>query len=418
MERLNRLSNRHMLNYHIHTLENGLRIVHKPTKRHVSFCGFFVNAGSRDERQDEYGMAHFVEHMMFKGTQKRKSFHIINRMEAVGGELNAFTNKEETVIYSSFLEEDFERAIELLTDLVFNSQYPQSEVEKEREVIIDEIHSYEDSPSELIFDEFENLIFRNSELGHNILGDEKTLNGFDSEKIKTFTQERYNLSQIVFFSTGNTDFKKIVRLAEKYLAPIRTKESTLIREKAIINEAQHITLEKDTNQAHVIMGSRCYDIHDKRRRILLLLNNILGGPGMNSRLNISLREKKGYVYTVESSITGYSDAGILSIYFGSDPQNSDKCIKLVQKELKLLRENKLTSIQLHRAKKQLIGQIGLNSDNLESTAISLGKSIFLYNKFDSLEEVFHQISEITAEDLLDVANEILAPDQMTMLSFR
>ena len=407
-----------MLNYHIHTLENGLRIVHKPTKRHVSFCGFFVNAGSRDERQDEYGMAHFVEHMMFKGTKKRKSFHIINRMEAVGGELNAFTNKEETVIYSSFLEEDFERAIELLSDLVFNSQYPQSEVEKEREVIIDEIHSYEDSPSELIFDEFENLIFRNSELGHNILGDEKTLNGFDSEKIKTFTQERYNLSQIVFFSTGNTDFKKIGRLAEKYLAPIQTKESTLNREKVIINEAQQITLEKDTNQAHVIIGSRCYDLHDKRRRTLLLLNNILGGPGMNSRLNISLREKKGYVYTVESSITSYSDAGMLSIYFGSDPQNSEKCIKLVQKELKLLRENKLTSIQLHRAKKQLIGQIGLNSDNLENTAISLGKSIFLYDKFHSLEEVFHQISQITADDLLDVANDILAPDRMTMLSFR
>lgn len=407
-----------MLNYHIHTLQNGLRIVHKPTKRHVSFCGFFINAGSRDEQTEQFGMAHFVEHMLFKGTKKRKSYHIINRMEAVGGELNAFTNKEETVIYSSFLEGNFERAIELLTDLVFNSQYPQQEIEKEREVIIDEIHSYEDSPSELIFDEFENLVFRNSELGHNILGDEETLNTFNSEMVKKFTAKLYNLSQIVFFSTGNIDFKKIVRFAEKYLSVIESSERTSVRRKIEENVPQTITQEKDTSQTHVILGNKCLDLYDERRRTLLLLNNILGGPGMNSRLNISLREKKGYVYSVESNITSYSDTGILSIYFGSDPQNSDKCVKLILKELKHLRENKLSSIQLHRAKKQLIGQIGINSDNLENTAISLGKSIFLYEKFHSLDEVFSQIEKITSENILDVANEIFDLDKMSILTFK
>lgn len=407
-----------MLNYQIHTLENGLRIVHKPTNRNVSFCGFFINAGSRDENPNEYGMAHFVEHMLFKGTAKRKSYHIINRMEAVGGELNAFTNKEETVIYSSFLEGNFERAFELLSDLVFNSQYPQQELEKEREVIIDEIHSYEDSPSELIFDEFENLIFRDSELGHNILGDVETLESFDSGKIKDFTQKHYKLSQMVFFSIGKIDFKKIVRLAEKHLAHIQTSEYDHQREKVILNKGKALTLDKETNQTHVIIGNRCYNLYDKRRRTLMLLNNILGGPGMNSRLNISLREKKGYVYSVESNITSYSDAGIMSIYFGSDPQNSEKCIKLVLKELKNLRENKLSAIQLHRAKKQLIGQIGLNSDNLENTAISLGKSIFLYDKFQSLEDIFHQISNISAENILETANEIFNPNEMSTLCFK
>lgn len=406
-----------MINYQAYTLENGLRVIHKPSNRNVSYCGFFINAGTRDERADEFGMAHFVEHMLFKGTAKRKSHHIINRMENVGGELNAYTNKEETVIYSAFLEEDLERAMELLTDLTFNSQYPQHELEKEREVIIDEIHSYEDSPSELIFDEFENLVFDSSELGHNILGDEESLATFDSYKVSQFTDRHYIFSNMVFFSVGKTDFKRIQKLSEKYLSHIVSREKTTSR--IIPHEvlSKRVTMEKDTSQAHVVIGGQSYNLHNDKRKALLLLNNLLGGPGMNSRLNISLREKKGYVYNVESSITNYTDTGLFAIYFGSDQKNAEKCISLIHRELRKLRDISLTSSQLHAAKKQLIGQIGIASDNQESTAIALGKSYLHYNSFDSLEDIFRQINGVSSSEILEVANEILDERILSTLIF-
>lgn len=395
-----------MINYLTHTLSNGLRIVHKPIESNVSYCGFIVNAGTRDEAPDQYGMAHFVEHMLFKGTDKRRAYHIINRMENVGGELNAFTNKEETVVYSVFLEQHFSRAIELLSDITFHSNFPQSEIEKEVEVIIDEIHSYEDSPSELIFDEFENLVFDQSQIGHNILGSAELLQNFDGQMAKAFVNKFYNPSNMVFFSLGRTDFKKIVYYAEKYLSAIPDIKSDIQRIKPVDISSVNKREDKETSQAHVLIGGRSYSLCDPNRRVLNLLNNLLGGPGMNSRLNISLREKRGYVYNVDSSITSYTDTGITSIYFGCDKKNVDKCISLVHKELNRLRKEKLTSSQLSTAKKQLIGQIGVMGDNHENLALALGKNFLHHNYFNTLAETAQKIEAVTAEQILAVSNEI------------
>lgn len=406
-----------MKEYRSYTLNNGLRIVHLPLNNHVSYCGFIVNAGTRDEQADEYGMAHFVEHMLFKGTDKRRSYHIINRMENVGGEINAYTAKEETVIYSVFLEEHFERAFELLTDLTFHSVFPSKEIDKEIDVILDEINSYEDNPSELIFDEFENIIFKGSQLGHNILGEPELLKTFDTEKTRLFTQRHYSPQNIVFFSLGKTDIKTITKFADKYLSQINNISNNNKRINPAVLPASKKISEKDTTQAHALIGGRCYDLHNDKRKIFHLVNNILGGPGMNSRLNISLREKRGYVYNVESNITSYSDTGIFSIYFGSDKKNADKCIDLIHKELKKFRENRLSILQLASAKKQLIGQIGVSGDNHENLALGLGKSFLHYNHFNSMSEIAAKIDNISADDILDISNEIFDENNLSVLLY-
>lgn len=405
------------MNYQSHTFENGLRIVHKQIQGNVSYCGFFINAGTRDELSNEFGMAHFVEHMLFKGTKKRRSFQIINRMETVGGDLNAYTNKEETVIYSAFLEQHFERAFELLYDLVFNSEFPDNEIEKEIDVILDEINSYEDSPSELIFDEFENIVFRNSQIGHNILGEPSSLKTFDSKSAKEFVRRTYLPHEIVFFSIGNTDFKKIQRIASKYILSTSFSAGQQQRITPPIIKADNKTEKRDTNQAHVMIGGRGYSLHDTKRKTLSLLSNILGGPGMNSRLNISLREKRGYVYNVESNVTAYSDSGLFSIYFGTDKQNTEKCIKLVFKEIERLKEKKFTAIQLAAAKKQLRGQIAISRDNHENMALSLGKSFAHFNYIDNIEDTFKRIESITSDNILEVANEIFDENNIFQLIY-
>lgn len=405
------------VNFQQHTLSNGLRIVHKPMNTNVAYCGMIVGVGTRDEREDEFGMAHFIEHMLFKGTKKRKSHHIINRMEAVGGELNAFTNKEETVIYSIFLEEHYERGIELISDLVLDSQFPQTEIDKESEVIIDEIHSYEDSPSDLIYDDFEDLLFKDQPIGHNILGTESHLKSFTTQMAKSFHQRYYVPSNMVFFSLGKTDFSKVVRLAEKYFAVMANGSFVPSRTEPYYVDPVFHKIDKNTSQAHAVIGGRAYTLHDDKRRALNLLNNILGGPGMNSRLNVSLREKKGYVYNVESGISAYSDTGVFSIYFGCDKRNSEKCISLVHKELKKLRENKLSSSQLHAAKKQYIGQFGVSSSNFENVALALGKNYMYFNHFNSLDEIIEKVNAVSAEQILEVANEILSENRLFTLIY-
>jgi len=297
-------------------LDNGLKIVHRYTNSHVAYCGFIINVGTRDEKKDEYGMAHFVEHMLFKGTKKRKSHHIINRMDNVGGEINAYTNKEETVIYSIFLEEHYSRAIELLSDLTFNSTFPQKEIDKEIDVIIDEIHSYEDSPSELIFDEFEDFIFKDSELGHNILGEPDLLKTFTTEKTKQFVDRFYFPSNMVFFYSGKTDIKKIVALLNKKTPTVNQQSNIINRNSPSDILVADTFLPRDTFQAHALIGGKSYDLYNPKRKTLQLINNILGGPGMNSRLNIALREKRGYVYNIESNLITYTDCGLFTIYFG------------------------------------------------------------------------------------------------------
>lgn len=401
-----------------HILPNGLRIIHKPTLSKVAYCGFAIDAGTRDEEENEQGMAHFVEHLIFKGTEKRKAWHILNRMENVGGDLNAYTNKEETVVYSAFLTEHLERAMELLGDIVFHSTFPQHEIEKETEVIIDEIQSYEDTPSELIFDDFEDLIFRNHPLGRNILGKPDLLRGFRSEDVLSFTRRYYQPGNMVFFVQGQYDFKKVVRLATKYFSDVPAVNVVSRRVPPPLYVPEQLTIAKDTHQAHVMIGSRGYHAFDDKRTALYLLNNILGGPGMNSRLNVALRERRGLVYTVESNLTSYADTGAFCIYFGTDLEDMDTCLRLTYKELKRMRDNKMSPSQLAAAKKQLIGQIGVASDNFENNALGMAKTYLHYHKYESSESVFQRIEALTAEQLLEVANEMFAEPYLSTLVYR
>ena len=401
-----------------HILPNGLRIIHKPTLSKVAYCGFAIDAGTRDEEENEQGMAHFVEHLIFKGTEKRKAWHILNRMENVGGDLNAYTNKEETVVYSAFLTEHLERAMELLGDIVFHSTFPQHEIEKETEVIIDEIQSYEDTPSELIFDDFEDLIFRNHPLGRNILGKPDLLRGFRSEDVLLFTRRYYQPGNMVFFVQGQYDSKKVVRLATKYFSDVPAVDVVSRRVPPPLYVPEQLTIAKDTHQAHVMIGSRGYHAFDDKRTALYLLNNILGGPGMNSRLNVALRERRGLVYTVESNLTSYTDTGAFCIYFGTDLEDMDTCLRLTYKELKRMRDNKMSPSQLAAAKKQLIGQIGVASDNFENNALGMAKAYLHYHKYESSESVFQRIEALTAEQLLEVANEMFAEPYLSTLVYR
>ncbi len=404
--------------YESHIFSNGLRMIHQPLDSRVSYCGFAIDAGTRDEFPSEYGMAHFVEHMLFKGTRKRKAGHILNRMENVGGELNAYTTKEETFIYCVFLEEDLERAIELLTDLVFHSLFPEREIEKERNVILDEINSYRDNPSELIFDDFENLLFEGHEIGHNILGDENTLQSFTGNSFREFHSKFYIPSNIIFFSAGKSPFSKIRRLTEKYTSLIAPQSIPRTRKKPSFFTAKQLDETKELYQTHVLMGTQAYESGNKNSMGLYLLNNILGGPGMNSRLNLILREKYGLVYNVESNLISYTDTGIFSIYFGCEEKQAEKCINLVNKELKLIRDNKLSDSKITAAKKQLKGQLGIARDNRESVCLSMGKNFLHYNKFNSLQTIYEKIDRTTPSLLLEIANEIITPNRLSQIIYR
>lgn len=404
--------------YNTFTLSNGLRLIHAPSPTNVAYCGFAVDAGTRDELDGEQGMAHFVEHLIFKGTMKRRAWHILNRMENVGGDLNAYTNKEETVIYSAFLKEHFSRAVELLADIVFHSVFPQPEIDKEVEVIIDEIRSYEDSPSELIFDDFEELIYPEHALGRNILGRPELLRSFRSEDARRFVARYYKPANMVFFVLGDIDFRKVVRTVERAVSDIPYGEvEGYVRRKPLPYSPRRLVMEKGTHQSHVMIGGRGYDAYDERRTGLYLLNNILGGPGMNSRLNVILREQKGLVYNVESNLTAYTDTGTFCIYFGCDAEDEERCIDLVHKELKRLRERRLTAMQLAAAKKQIIGQIGVAGDNFENNALDMGKCFLHYRRYEDKSEVFGRIESLTSAGLLEIANEVFAENYLSALVY-
>lgn len=405
------------MNYNTYTLANGLRIIHTPSPTGVVYCGLAVDAGTRDEHDHEQGMAHFVEHLLFKGTRKRKAWHILNRMENVGGDLNAYTNKEETVVYAAFLKEHFSRAVELLSDIVFHSVFPDREIVKETEVILDEIQSYEDSPSELIFDDFENLIFKGHPLGRNILGDPAQLKHFGSRDALAFVRRHYLPGNTIFFVHGDLDPRSVLRQAEKYLGDLPAAESVRPRLSPLHYVPETRKVVKDTHQVHVILGGRGYPAHEEKRTGLYLLNNLLGGPGMNSRLNVSLREKRGLVYSVESSLASYVDTGAFCIYFGTGRDDLDACLELTHKELGRLRDRKLTPLQLATAKKQLVGQIGVAADNFENIALDMGKTFLHYRKFESPEEVFRRIESLTAEKLQEIAGEMFSPEKLSTLIY-
>ena len=422
------------MKYNTYTLDNGLRIIHLPSDSKVVYCGYQINAGTRNEEPGEEGLAHFCEHVTFKGTERRKAWHILNCLESVGGDLNAYTNKEGTVYYSAILKEHIARAVDLLTDIVFHSVYPQAEIDKEVEVICDEIESYNDSPAELIYDEFENIIFKGSPLGHNILGTAEQVRSFKTEDALRFTRKLYRPDNAIFFAYGDIDFKKLVRLlkksfsseerrvkSEKFNSPeaqaqFNIQHSTFNTQHSF--EGQTIVMQKNTHQAHVMIGTRAYDVNDSRRMPLYLLNNMLGGPGMNAKLNLALREHNGLVYTVESTMVAYGDTGVWSIYFGCDEHDVKRCLRLVRKELDKFMQKPLSEAQLKAAKKQIKGQVGVACDNRENFALDFGKSFLHYGWEKNVDRLYEQVDEITAEQIQAVAQELFDKDRLTTLIFR
>jgi predicted Zn-dependent peptidase len=363
-------------------------------------------------------MAHFIEHMLFKGTGKRKAYHILSRLGDVGGELNAYTTKEETVIHASFLKNDYNRAVELISDVAFNSVFPKQEIEKEKEVVIEEINSFLDNPAELIFDDFEELIFNNQPLGHNIMGTSDSIKSFTQEKLQEFISNNYNTDQMVFCSFGNIPDNTVLSIFRKYFEKIPDKK----QEKLLINQWSYkssaVTRMMDTVQNHCIIGNIAYDLKDERRSGMFLLNNILGGQGLNSRLNLSLREKNGFAYNVESTYIPYYDAGAFSIYFATDKKHLEKSIQITLSELERLRTKSLGIIQLSKAKNQIIGCIARSYENHEALMLSFGKSLLVFDRIESLEETCDKINKITSSELLSMANEVFDPDRLSTLVYK
>lgn len=421
------------MNYNTYTLANGLRIIHLPSAQPVVYCGYAVGAGTRDEELGrEEGMAHFCEHITFKGTERRSSMQILGHLESVGGDLNAFTNKEETVYHAAVLKENIDRAVDLLTDIVFHSTYPQAEIDKEVEVIVDEIESYNDSPAELVYDLFENAVFGGHPLGHNILGTAEKLRRYTTADALRFTRRYYRPENSVFFAYGDVDFRKLVRLLERANTNVAAvslppQQQVLCDESAGCcgNDtatavlppyvAQHIEHHMDTHLAHVMLGTRAYDVHDERRIALYLLNNILGGPGMTARLNVSLRERNALVYTVESMAQSYSDTGLWAVYFGCDPKNVKRCLRLIRRELDKVMQRPLSDAQLRAAKRQIRGQIGIACDSRESFALDFAKSYLHYGWKKDVTALCERIDALTAADLQRVAQDLFAEERLTML---
>ena len=405
-----------MMKYNIATLDNGLRIIHLPNTSKIAYCGYQIKAGTRNEKPGDEGLAHFCEHVTFKGTQTHTSTAIINKLESVGGDLNAFTNKEDTVFYSAIPVEHFAKAVDVLSDIVFYSIFPQAEIDKEVEVICDEIESYNDSPAELIYDEFENLVFKGHPLGHNILGSADRVRSFATADAMRFTQQYYRPDNAIFFVYGNIDFKRLVKTLEK-LTPKQQQESLVDEAQMVANgKLPELTiLNHDTHQAHVMIGNRAYSATHPLRIPLYLLNNMLGGPGMNARLNVILRERRGLVYSVESSMVCYGDTGLWAVYFGCDPHDVNRCVRLVKSEFKRLMEKPLSEKTLAAAKKQIKGQLAVACDNNENFAIDFGKSFLHFGDEKDIEKLYQKIDAVTAEQIQQVAKEIFDKDSLATL---
>jgi Predicted Zn-dependent peptidases len=401
-----------------HTLENGIRVVHLRTNGMVAHCGLVINIGSRNERVNEHGIVHFIEHMLFKGTRKRKAYHILSSLDDAGGELNAYTTKEETAIHASVLKEEYEKAVDIISDITFNSIFPSKEIEKEKDVIIEEINSYLDDPAELIFDDFEEMIFPGQPIGRNILGTPVTVRSFTQQALFEFVSGNYKTNQMVFCSIGNINDEKVLRLVNKYLGGVTSNIRKSRKGKSVLYTPLTLTKKKDTYQDHCIIGNVAYNIKDKRRMGMFLLNNLLGGQGLNSRLNLSLREKNGLAYNVESNYNAYLNTGVFSIYFGTDRQNLERSIAITLLELDKLRKNRLGPLQFSKAKNQLKGYLARSYENHESLMLSLGKSLLVFNRIDSLEEICKKIDSLTTSELLAISNEVFEPSGLSTLIYK
>ncbi len=404
-----------MLQYH--TLNNGIRLIHRYNAGEIAHCGVIINAGSRDEETGQNGMAHFIEHVIFKGTKKRKAYHILSRLENVGGELNAFTTKEETCIYASFMHSHYERSLELFSDILFNSVFPEKEINREKDVVLDEINSYKDSPAEQIFDDFEELVFDGHPIARNILGIPKLVKKFNKAEILKFIQNNYHTNQIVISSVGNISFDELIKLANRYFGEIKSNLRIAEREKVIRYQAETRIIKRKNHLAHCMIGNIAYPVDHENRLGLVLLNNLLGGPGLNSRLNLALRERHGYAYDIESNYQPYSDTGIFCIYFGTDPENLQKASEIVYDELRKLRNTKLGVLQLSRAKKQIAGQLAIALESNLSEMLSNGKRYLQVKQVESIREILDSINDLSAEKLLQVSNEIFDPKSLSVLTY-
>ena len=400
-----------------YTLPNGIRIIHRKVESPVAHLGVLINTGSRDEEPEEHGLAHFIEHCVFKGTRKRRAYHVLSRIEDVGGELNAYTTKEETTLYSTFLAEYYERAAELLSDILFNSVYPEKELNREKEVIAEEINSYKDSPSELIFDEFEELVFDGHPIARNILGTTERIDAFNRETILNFIGKNYHTDQMVISSVGKLEFNALIRIITHFFGhiPQKLRQNNRLKFNGYIPGNRNV--EKGTFQTHCVLGNLACDVTHPMRITRGLLNNILGGQAMNSRLNLALRERRGMAYNIESNYTAYTDTGLFNVYFGTDNDNFEKAVSLVNKEFKILRDKKMGDMQLAKAKKQLIGQIAVSTESYDDLMLAIGKSYLLFDKVDPLRIVVEKINAITASDILEAANKVLDEKSMSQLVY-
>ncbi|NCA85922.1 MAG: insulinase family protein [Clostridia bacterium] len=405
------------MEYQYSVLPNGLRVIHKQVAADVAHLGVIIDAGTRDELPGQNGLAHLIEHMIFKGTRRRKAFHILSRLENVGGELNAYTSKEETCVYASFLHAHYPRAMELFADIITQSTYPEKELEKEKDVVLDEINSYKDNPSELIFDEFEELIFRDHPIGRNILGTPESVKKIQRPDIMEFLHRNYQPQRMVISSVGNISLEKFLILINKSFGSLSGNENQEPRQPINNYKPENSTEARSNFQAHCIIGAPAYHVFDKKKTALALLINILGGPGMNSRLNLNIREKYGYCYNIEAHYHPYSDGGYFNIYMGTDREYLDKTIKLVLKELNLMRTTRLGTLQLHRAKQQIAGQLAIALESNAGEMIAMGKSHIYFEKVDSYRQVMEKINALTDAALLEVANEIFDTSQLSRLTF-
>jgi predicted Zn-dependent peptidase len=395
-----------MIDYQVHTLPNGIRLLFKYSPSAITHCCFMVDAGARDEAEGKDGLAHFIEHLLFKGTAKRSTNQILNRLEVVGADLNAYTTKEYTCIHASLLQQHLERAMDLFEDLIFHSTFPPGELQKEQGVILDEIASYLDQPEEAIQDDFEGILFKGHPIGNNILGTPESVSALGKADIDAFMKHNYNTSQMVFGVFGDYDFNRLIRMFSKYFEGIQPNHHQKARVKPPVVKPSVSSLGKPISQTHCIIGNRAYASEHPYRYGLLLLNNLLGGMGMSSRLNLEIREKHGIAYTIESNYTSFTDTGIFSIYFGTDAEKADKALRLTHKELKKLRDNKLGTVQLQQAKQKFIGQIALAEENRMNLILSMTKSLLDFDRVDSLDEVFAKINKVTAGELLHISNEV------------
>jgi len=402
---------------HTYRLKNGIRLIHRPNSSEVAHFGLLAHTGTRDENPEEHGMAHFMEHMFFKGTAKRSPFQIISRLEDVGGEINAYTTKEETALYASFLKQDYLRAMELIQDIFLHSSFPEKEREKEAEVILSEIQGYEDSPSELIFDRAEELLFPDHSIGRNILGTEESLGKFRNGALKKFRAENYATEEVVLSLVGDISFKKFCRAAEKYFGDIPQKSRSRKRSKPVSVSAKKQSERRNAYQKHCMLVGPAYSLPDPKRLQLYLLNNILGGPGMNSRLNMALRERRGYSYSAESHYAPYTDTGVMMIYFSCDNDKFGRSMQVTREEIRKLRTSLITDKRLSHARKQLMGQLAISYENNEHLMLTSAKRYLVFNQVDDLEAIRKNLELITSGMLRDTANEIMNSDKLNTLIF-